>query len=118
MLCQLGRTPGLFRALTFESHHVSRQAQACAAANTKIEPTRRLMESLSDFPGPVATQFNPCEQPRDGPFEETSGGGRTKRVRAPAPNQKTPGRAGVIPGQPAGLSPESGDDQREIPGSR
>jgi len=34
------------------------------------------------------------------------------------PESKTPGRAGVIPGQPAGLSPESGDDQREIPGSR
>jgi hypothetical protein len=34
------------------------------------------------------------------------------------PRLKTPGRAGVIAGQPAGLNPESGDDQRGIPGSR
>jgi hypothetical protein len=97
--------------LTFESHHVSQQAQAGVAANTKIEPTRRLTE-----------QFNPSEQPRDGHLEETSGGGRTKRVRwaagQPGSQIKAPGRAGVIPGQPAGLNPESGDDQREIPGSR
>src|ERR1700682_4867276 len=60
MLCQLGRTPGLFRALTFESHHVSRQAQACVAANMKIEPTRRLMESLSDFFGPLPLNSTPA----------------------------------------------------------
>jgi len=34
----------------------------------------------------VATPFNPSEQPCDGPFEETSGSGRTKRVRG-APTQ-------------------------------
>ena len=35
-----------------------------------------------------------------------------------APRSRRRERAGVIPGQPAGLNPESGDDQREIPGSR
>src|ERR1700737_102536 len=82
MLCQLGRTPGLFRALTFESHHVSRPAQACVAANTKIETNQAFDGVIERFSWSVA-QFNPCGQPRDGPFEETSGGGRTKRVRAP-----------------------------------
>jgi len=60
------------------------------------------MESLSDFPGPVATQFNPCEQLRDGPFEETSGGGRTKRVRAPAPNQRRREELASFRGSPLG----------------
>jgi hypothetical protein len=75
------------------------------------------MESLSDFPGPVATQFNPCEHRATGLSRKPQVVGEQNESEA-TPKSKTPGRAGVIPGQPAGLSPESGDDQREIPGSR
>jgi hypothetical protein len=35
MLCQLGRSSGLFRALTFESHHVSQQAQTVSQPTPK-----------------------------------------------------------------------------------
>jgi hypothetical protein len=117
MLCQLGRTSGLFRALTFESHHVSRQAQTCVAANTKIQPTKRLMESLSDFFGPLPLNSTPAGSRAMSLSRKPQVVGE-QNESGPPPESKTPGRTGVIPGQPAGLNPESGDDQREIPGSR
>jgi hypothetical protein len=72
------------------------------AASTKIEPTRRLMESLTDFFWSVATRFNPSEQPRDRLFEETSGGGRTKRVRGSTPNHNVGKELGSFRGSPLG----------------
>ena len=73
------------------------------------------MESLSDFFGPLPLNSTPAGNRATGLSRKPQVVGEQNES---GPLVKAPGRAGVIPGQPAGLNPESGDDQREIPGSR
>ena len=76
------------------------------------------MESSSDFFGPLPLNSIPASNRVMGHSQKPQVVGEQNESEAVPPESKTPGRAGVIPGQPAGLNPESGDDQREIPGSR
>ena len=73
------------------------------------------MKALSDSFGPLPLHSTP-------PSNRATGLSRKPQVvgeqNESGPRVKAQGSAGVIPGQPAGLNPESGDDQREIPGSR